>query len=289
MMTGGVKALARWCRAEWFAIVSIEPVMYCDESETEGQCLVIAGYAASMEEWERFEENWREALNDEGLDEFHTKPFLSGDEPYQNLCWPERNRIYYRFIGLIREANLLGVSAALDLRGYKALLPRFKRLRAHPTANLLSPYYLAFQTLLQTVVTEVDETTDLEAGERIQFVFDIKKGHIGNSLDIFGELRTTNQRYRDRLAGASFQDSLDYPGLQAADILAYEMRKYAMSVWSEGASAVIRQQLRELRNKGLVRETYLRADSFANLVAEMEWRMEQRDIPDRLTTDDAGT
>jgi Protein of unknown function (DUF3800) len=274
-MAPGIEFLSWLCRAEWFAFVSIRPVMYCDESETAGKCLVIAGYAASTEEWRRFEVTWREALVDEQLTEFHMQPCLAGDGEFKDRDRGERDLLQWRFIGLVRDANLLGVSSALDLRAYDALRPRFKRVRAHPRANLLSPYYLAFQALLQATVTEVAETTDLSPNERLEFVFDIKDEHSGNSLDIWKELRQKRQRYRDCLAGASFQDSADYPGIQAADILAYEMRKHAINAWSDDPSLIARQQFHELQRKVPVRDTYLNADGLHELVAEWERRLGQ--------------
>jgi hypothetical protein len=198
------------------------------------------------------------------------QPCVNGKGDFEGLDWKERDRLQRRFIGLIRSGNLLGVSAALDLRAYDAHKLRFKKVRAHPRANLLPAYYLMVQTLLQAVVHAVNDT-DLPAGEKVEFVFDVKKGFSGNALDIFKEL-SQDPTFGARLKGASFQDSKDYPGLQAADILAYEAREHAAGAWAHDPVLPVRWQWWELK-KSVVKDTYIPADEVLGLVSEMERRL----------------
>jgi len=50
---------------------------YFDESGSpvEGKALVVAGYVASVEQWLKFDDEWRETLACEGVKRFHMRDF----------------------------------------------------------------------------------------------------------------------------------------------------------------------------------------------------------------------
>jgi hypothetical protein len=90
--------------------------------------------------------------------------------------------------------------------------------------------------------------------EMVRVTFDDKPGFSGKASKMYGQLMTSDAEYlyyRNRLhPDLSFGDSLTIPGIQAADMLAFEAKKYCES---RLRNEPMRWQLARLHGSGKVR------------------------------------
>jgi Protein of unknown function (DUF3800) len=200
-----------------------EPIAYCDESYTDHQVFVIAGYLAPTDTWSMFNFVWNDVLKDERLGEFHARDCQQGEGEFRGWPMPARQRTWRRFIEVIRKANVLGVATAIDLRAYDGFAPTIKRLR-HPGYS--HAYFLAFQHQAEEMANHL---TTLDDRERLSFVFDETEEFEGRAQLLFESLKQSTSptlTFISRLGSVTFADSKQHAGLQAADLLVYESHRY---------------------------------------------------------------
>jgi Protein of unknown function (DUF3800) len=248
--------MARGLASRWFAMVTLDLRAYVDDSETLGTFSVLAGFVAAYDDWIKFDAKWRQTLREDGLTEFKAHDCEKGQGEFEKYKGYEgkRRQICERYVSHICKANIWGVAVAFDLQAYDVHKPRLQELRG-PTMGKKAgdPYFLAFQWVLQ-YLTRVCEGMDPQ--ETIRVTFDNKPGFSGMSKNIYDELMAsdiTELDYRKRLdSGFGFDDSKKLPGLQAADLLAYEAKKRCEErlrddpkrwqfdrLWAKGRSALL--------------------------------------------------
>jgi hypothetical protein len=162
--------------------------------------LTVGGFFAPWGEIEKLCVRWREALNAEGLGEFHMKEIASDEHNFAN--WPsERQYRVSRFVDILCDhATECG---AFTYEG------RPKHI-----------FTDAYQTALNRVLINAATLCD-RAGERGHVVFaqtdEIKKQMIGRYFD--------RLRWEECLDGYSVLRSRCNPALQAAEIVARGMKR----------------------------------------------------------------
>jgi hypothetical protein len=122
----------------------------------------------------------------------------------------------------------------------------FRRLGRTDALAFHDPYYLAAQHQIEAMASLVPE---LPPDEKIGFIFDWR------SLDTFvnmGEIISAMRQsetltFTKRIAGVGFYSSTDHVGIQAADMLAYEVRRNFWEVVFPANPAPIRWQWEALR------------------------------------------
>jgi hypothetical protein len=258
--------MARGLKCRWFRMVTLDLRAYVDDSETEGTYSVLAGYIGRFDDWVEFDRGWRDSLRKDGLAEFKAHGCEMGNKQFKGYARGCRRQICERFISRISKANLLGVAVAVDLSSYDPHRPRIQELR-QPTLGRKGgdPFYVAFQTILEMLANECD---GLPPKETVRIVFDIKPGFSPAALKMYGDIMVSDFEYRKRLhTGATFEDSKSFPGLQAADALAFEFKKYCESGWDDKS---MRWQLAQLYGTGRVHGKLVHDDLVEELVGVME-------------------
>jgi hypothetical protein len=244
-----------------------EPIAYCDESQTDGKCYVFAGYIGASSEWEAFDKEWRNALSEEGLTEFKTANCEHGQGQFRGHT--DRPRVYKRFRTILINSSLRGVATALDLATYHSLMPRFQAMLADK-AKTSHPYYFVWQSTVQ-LMADLLNKSNLDPEEPMNFVVDVMGGFQGNTADMFEELKAEPWDGSSRLGNIKPGDSIDFPGIQAADLLAYEVRKQAMGKWNDPDGYTMRPQFAELwRNDSPLAVSYFHGDSITKLLERLE-------------------
>jgi hypothetical protein len=206
----------------------LEIIAYSDETERPHKVSGVAGYWGLARNWETFESLWKAKLEVYGLSEFHAVDCEHGRNEYEGRT--DRRQIRGAFIEIITHSMIHGYFHALDLRSWGPLAPEIERLR-FPMGD---PYFIAFQMALEGVTAAADR---FDPDELVAFVFDDRHDS-GKALDMFTNLKNrpnpVHRRTADRLGGASFLASKEFPGLQAADLLAYEAQKFlADTAWTD--------------------------------------------------------
>jgi hypothetical protein len=206
---------------------------FCDESyahvASKGEKpFVIAGYLAPAATWMEFAGRWNMSLHAEGLPYFHMADCDGGHGVFAGRSSSERERLQRRFIGIINQFPLRGVSAGVSQAAIAQLhdeLARFRAPRPNERQSMVTPYLFAFEVCINEMLLQMES---LPSEERLAFVFDNQHEFEGRAHKVRAILLgTESYRNRHRIGALTYEDKRDIRGipLQAADVLAYEVMR----------------------------------------------------------------
>jgi len=199
---------------------------YADESESTGEVFTLAGFIATPGAWDRFVPRWRQMLCDTGpypVDAFHAADIEAARPPFDGWPIQARQQLVQNALGLLEDKslcqNLSAVSCTFVMKDIQAVAP--KLLGNGSVADVYERCYrVVFQNILNRWVYN-----------GIDFIFDDKEKVKGRVQDHFNKAKATldrNPTYAGKLNECLFRDDRKVIPLQAADLLAYEVRRY---VW----------------------------------------------------------
>lgn len=203
---------------------------YCDESITHDQApniFCIAGWVAHASEWRDFDKEWERALNRESLTEFKASQCAGGGGEYKGRSRADRERLWKRFASILRAMRTVGFGAIIDLDAYDRLATVFKAKRQ---SKFHDPYYLAFQQQIETMALRMAKMRRME---RLSVYFDQMSESKADARAklLYGQLKLSRKlTFVEGLGSLTLDDSKHSPGIQAADLLAFEMRRYFREV-----------------------------------------------------------
>jgi hypothetical protein len=209
----------------WLAMFDLE--IYFDDSGTDGttSVAVAACYIASKEQWDHFVRNWDEVLKDENFKGFHMCEFMAkpkaGHMPFCEWDNRKKDRVYAKLASIINARIRQGFAIAVPKAPFdRHVFPEFKEGYA------ADHYTWAVRSMLG-LISEWREKYGID--KPMQYVF-----HRGSlSQDQIGKIWTEESKKKPALAelrygmvedGVMFQDDAVFKPLQAADILAWQMR-----------------------------------------------------------------
>lgn len=195
---------------------------YIDDSLSKGEVLVLAGYVASVEDWEAFSAEWQRRLDDARLDVF--KMAQVGPDP---RSW-EVAGYFYRAIEDHAKAFL---AVAVELEPLKKVVDELFDVQKGGEW-IANPYWLAFRVIVD-FTAQYQHTLDIT--EPIDFIFD-ERGEKNDVRDGFAVFREScNDHLKARIGvEPRFEDDRRFLPLQAADMLAWLIRRH----WLEHKSVV---------------------------------------------------
>jgi hypothetical protein len=224
------------------------PLAFVDESSSSGDSgyLVLAGYCAAERTWHRFWNDWQSVLDEDPTVRYfkmYEAAALQGE--FLRFSPDQRNVRLNRFIDVILAHDLQEVSiAAPEIYFREILLPILPSGHAHP-------YYFA----LVGIVTAVEAVSrHFGSIEPVDFIFDKQCGMEDKAVRMFLRLkRSLPNRHLGRIA---FRDDREMLPLQAADLIAWQMRTFKSS------AEPLRAELRRLHSgpRRDFRKTLTRAD-----------------------------
>jgi len=192
---------------------------YFDESGTHrgSASVAVAGYVSTVDQWERFEQEWRGVLDDFCLEFFHMTDYENRQGPYKDMDDFRRKRLIERFSIVIKRRVRVPISAAVAITEYN--------LASQQNISLarVSPYtFCALQCLAR-----VGEWADRYSyDDPIDYVFEAGAGYNKELSRLNEELISTEARKKHyRFDGLTTADKKQMHPLQAADFLAYEHYK----------------------------------------------------------------
>ena len=225
---------------------------YNDDSHAEGVC-VTAGFSASIRQWQKLEREWYSALKKHGLKSFHTVEAYSRHDEY----WGKSTEtIINDLIPIIARNISFGIGSIIDENAWNELLPEQIKLLGEPFTH----WYM--QGFNDAILVSLKYLEDNNFSDRIKFVFD-PKDPIGPKVrDDFISSRKAVAR-RVRIIGEpTFESSAGLPGLQAADLLAWHLRRtYARGLHIDEDSVLTRLKvpmLYRIWNADHIRENWKR-------------------------------
>lgn len=192
---------------------------YVDDSRTNGKVLVFAGYIASVPEWLAFSKDWQERL-----DMWPRWPAFKMSEIAASADAQRHERAggFYR---VIEDHARAFVAIAVD---EQALIQVVQEL-GFPD-YLENPYITAFRAIFDFTAQLQHE---LGITEPIDFIFDERseKEQVRRGFEVFKQ--TCDPAIRGRVGNEPrFERDEDYLPLQAADLLAWHVRRH----WLEHGS-----------------------------------------------------
>jgi hypothetical protein len=202
-------------------------VCYSDES-WDNRAFVVSGLLGYLPEWVELERLWRTMLDKQHLPEFHAAKCEIPREPFERYEREVRDLFQREFYGLICNLQLWGFCTAVWHADYKERWSEFEEHRRHAVGDFTHPYFLAFQHNIELMCLNLDRA-GVPRNEPIAFVFDQQQEFEGRAKLLYESLRRSKGggiTYRNRLGRISFESRLCVPQLQAADVWAYESRKY---------------------------------------------------------------
>lgn len=210
----------------------VKIVGYFDES-VDGGLLCLAGFYTRADRWTTLDRPWEAALADEGIQpakgkvkpEFHAEHCEHRGGAFKAWSNPaERERVYRRFVGLIVDADpplLLGYCVTINLPEFEATMAPILR-RMLPGVSMDDAYLLAVVRVVGRLTEEQQLLNALlRSDDCADVFFDEKDEFRGRALQLCEQARALGYT----LGAADFRDSTEYPGLQMADVIAYESRK----------------------------------------------------------------
>lgn len=219
---------------------------YFDESvDKRHKCFIMAGYLCQYGINVLLSWRWEEVLRGYNLKYFKGSECDSGmgeflqfrddpDNPSAALKEHEKRKlteIKSKFIDIICEfqSDISGVGAAL-------LLPDFETLVAedHGALQILGnvPYYVCFQLTLTAAGLPIYRMNQIRPRERQLFVkpiFDSQEEFSGMARILFDKFAQKNPQAASVLLPPVYESDVEYHTLQAADLLACEVRKHVFN------------------------------------------------------------
>lgn len=202
---------------------------YGDESGTHdpsgrehgSDVIAVAGYIAKNEEWEHFNVRWKNCLKQYGVPKFHAADCVQQrrNSPYQGWCRDKCDKFIKDLIDIAHSHTLGGFGGLVIVREYDSILPeniKCKRGYKHP-------YHFCFHMLIDIMLPELEQL-GLPAGEQIAFVFDQQRQFSDGAKKLFESIKSLRDGY-NLLESPTFGSSKQHLALQAADLLAYTVRR----------------------------------------------------------------
>jgi hypothetical protein len=227
----------------WIAVVHVpgsDPFeIYWDDSgsDAKSQVAIAACYVARKSSWDTFTRNWNDARRDLGFEYFHMTDFISRQvKPFSEWDNEKRWRAYRRLCSLIRIWAQHGFSMIVGKKDYDDLVP--DDMRRHLGRD---HYVWAINVLMGEIQNWRAKWGGLHP---MQYVFSQTpkgKGTRGEILAIVEGLKDEPdglEKYGLVKDGLSLQDMRNFPPLQAADILAWNMYDHYTNVVAAGLDDV---------------------------------------------------
>jgi Protein of unknown function (DUF3800) len=209
---------------------------YFDESgaHSDARVFVVSGYLAPAEKWEKFAYEWANMLSEANLTHWHQVDFAQRVREYSG--WTEENRVKFmqRAVGIIKNTVNAGVSCGVNAMAFKELAIRLP----------LRPYAFCAMGCFKHLERWASDNSHRDP---IVCVFESGAPGRGEVSNMVQELMSAEdgERLSFRIS-FRFETKKQFLPLQAADILAYECYKEALSGHIRGEVRGPRKSLVEL-------------------------------------------
>jgi len=190
----------------------------------------MCAYVAHISEWTLFSRLWENCRLRWQVPPIHLRKINRADEHPEWLKvkqrlepadWDEaRQQMLGEFASIIAQSGIVCSGAVVDATYYRSLPPsKFKD-------GTQTSLFLAFH---QVVMRAVDAVRTVSTHSTIGLVIDDDKDSVQACYEQLELLKTGFAKVRDSISSICFVNDSDYPGVQAADFLAYEARRFMVS------------------------------------------------------------
>jgi hypothetical protein len=194
------------------------PLAFVDDSGSGGDApyYILAGYYAPLAIWREFCPKWQKILDLEPrLEYFKMSEAESRKGEFSGFLPEQRTRRVNRFIDVILTHHLQEASVAVPRETYtKILYPILHKYHA-------SPYYFAFIAMV-SALAGINRYSG--SAEETDFIFDEQVGMETKAVRLYHRLKGY---FPERQFGrVAYRTDKDFLPLQAADLIAWQMRRF---------------------------------------------------------------
>jgi hypothetical protein len=193
-------------------------IAYFDESghAASEDFVAIAAYVADEAVWAKFDVAWNAALTEHGAPYLHAVELAHLTKTYKGWTVERQKALSADLMHVIQTSgHLVAAGAVLSTKD-------FRSLTKEQQGRLLNPFY----PLFQEVVRAASLNALFRAPElKVKMIFSRQDEFSGLAEKLYAVMAKTIDT-KDRLGGLEFQNMRTVPGLQAADVLAYEVCRY---------------------------------------------------------------
>jgi uncharacterized protein DUF3800 len=207
--------------------------IYVDESgkfkNPKDDYTAVCAYVAHISEWTLFSSYWENCRFRWQVPPIHLRKINRADEHPEWLkvkqrlgaaaaSWEEvRDQMLDEFATIVAHSSIVCCGAVVDANYYRSLPPsKFKE-------GTQSSLFLAFH---QVVMRAIEAVETVNSRSTIGLVLDNDEESAGPCFQQLNVLKATFAKVRERISSICFVNDNDYPGVQAADFLAYKAREF---------------------------------------------------------------
>jgi hypothetical protein len=201
---------------------------YLDDSRSNNRTFILAGYIATVERWEAFEQEWRELL------QFCPRNKLTGQRYFkmsEMMSNKTRRTHIQKFFKVIQNNVLTSISCRMNVKNLSAAKRRIVFPNCDIDWNYIeNPYFFAIRVLLdQFHIRKSEWSQFIPTDEPVDFVFDEDSDKATQAM-VISEWPRYIQNCSDETRGLygacpRFKDDEVVLQLQAADFWAWWVRK----------------------------------------------------------------
>jgi len=213
---------------------------YLDVSRGSEPVYVLAGYIASVGQWDRFKPKWDRMLSDYGVDVYAPADLdlkgLDGNRLGRYKGWSDEKASAFqrRAFAIVKEHRRVAMGSGIVTSDFHLKLSWTRKEGGLPTF-----YYVTALDLLKNVSAWAKH---YKVREPIQYIFETGDDGYYEIERLFADMYKDPRR-RDlyHIAGYSRQDKKKVNQLQAAGIWAYECYKYVVNQHLDGKKRPVRE------------------------------------------------
>lgn len=190
---------------------------FFDESghSSSTEFFALAAFVADDSDWARFDQQWRRALDRHGAPYLHMREFAQRVETFKGWTEDRRRGLLGECVAAINSIRAIAVGAATSVDD-------FERLDAEARSNFQDPFFYCFQEVVRGVALRAHFEPE---GQKVEMVFSQQDQFSPMARKLWNAMASYID-VKERMGSLEFQDMRAIPGLQAADLLAYEFRRF---------------------------------------------------------------
>ena len=223
LQPGAVGSLAlalfhKWEPERLFVLVTV----YIDESGTHGSgYTILGGWVGRLGQWSGFDPEWRRLLKQNGLPYFHSRKLRHSKPPFEGWRDDRKSAFMAKAARLATKNLAFGFTVSLSDSDYDEHYVAGYRPKRAP---LDSRYGLCFRFMVGVVSNLIREAFPNRPLD-VHFVLESGHRNYGDAERVFHLIKSSKEPKEDWLVAMlrtlTSGDKKDFPGLQVADVLAY--------------------------------------------------------------------
>jgi hypothetical protein len=175
--------------------------------------------------WDRFDRAWRMILNTFGIPYMHMREYAHSIGPFKGWDEEQRRQLMTAVLLVLEKAAVFPLVAALSVNDYR-------RLTQTHQSRLRDPFFACLQeTIRGCGLFLLDEP----GADKVRIIYSQQDEFQGDARKLFNAM-VKSVDVRNNLDSFQFEPMKKFPGLQAADLLAYESFRYCQMVQRDPAA-----------------------------------------------------